>query len=184
MEQLGPDDCSSPTTASELLALDSWNHFDQWPGASQPSAHGTVPLLGSMHDKHSKGKGRSGRPVIYSGDPDAEDLTDQQKREIKRRIGNRESARRMREKNRDVEQCLRDELEDVKSRLQAAEEQNKVLKDECKAARADWVAAEIDRAHLQDANASLEALHGGLAPINDQQMSFHTTPGPDALSLP
>ena len=43
-----------------------------------------------------------GRPIIYSGDPDAPDLTPQERRRIRRRIANRESARRVRAKRQDL----------------------------------------------------------------------------------
>lgn len=37
-----------------------------------------------------------GRPIAYKGDPNATDLTEAERRRIKRRIANRESARRVR----------------------------------------------------------------------------------------
>ena len=43
-----------------------------------------------------------GRPIIYSGDPDAPNLTPQERRRIRRRIANRESARRVRAKRQDL----------------------------------------------------------------------------------
>ncbi len=47
-------------------------------------------------------KRKVGRPIIYSGDPDAPDLTPQERRRIRRRIANRESARRVRAKRQDL----------------------------------------------------------------------------------
>lgn len=47
-----------------------------------------------------------GRPIAYRGDPNAPELTDQERRRIKRRIANRESARRVRHKR-------QEELEDM-----------------------------------------------------------------------
>jgi len=37
-----------------------------------------------------------GRPVAYQGDPDAPELSEKERRRIKRRIANRESAQRVR----------------------------------------------------------------------------------------
>lgn len=37
-----------------------------------------------------------GRPIAYKGDPNASNLTETERRRIKRRIANRESARRVR----------------------------------------------------------------------------------------
>ena len=43
-----------------------------------------------------KEKRKVGRPIAYCGDPDSPDLTPAERRRIKRRIANRESARRVR----------------------------------------------------------------------------------------
>lgn len=43
-----------------------------------------------------------GRPITYKGDPEAADLTEEERRRIKRRIANRESARRVRQKRHDL----------------------------------------------------------------------------------
>ena len=53
-----------------------------------------------------KEKKKVGRPIAYRGDPNAPELTDQERRRIKRRIANRESARRVRHKR-------QEELEDM-----------------------------------------------------------------------
>lgn len=41
-------------------------------------------------------KKKVGRPIAYVGDPDDPNLTPEQRRRVKRRIANRESARRVR----------------------------------------------------------------------------------------
>ena len=56
-----------------------------------------LPALQSPREKR-----KVGRPIIYSGDPDAPDLTPQERRRIRRRIANRESARRVRAKRQDL----------------------------------------------------------------------------------
>ena len=43
-----------------------------------------------------QGKRRVGRPIAYLGDPDAPHLTPAERRRMKRRVANRESARRVR----------------------------------------------------------------------------------------
>ena len=50
----------------------------------------------------SNEKRKVGRPIIYCGDPDSPDLTPQERRRIRRRIANRESARRVRAKRQDL----------------------------------------------------------------------------------
>ena len=47
-------------------------------------------------------KRKVGRPIIYIGDPDAPDLTPAERRRIRRRIANRESARRVRARRQDL----------------------------------------------------------------------------------
>lgn len=49
---------------------------------------------------------RLGRPVTYKGDPESSQLSDGERKRIKRRIANRESARRVRQKR----QVLMEEL--------------------------------------------------------------------------
>ena len=44
----------------------------------------------------AEGKRKVGRPIAYCGDPDSPDLLPAERRRIKRRIANRESARRVR----------------------------------------------------------------------------------------
>ncbi len=44
----------------------------------------------------SKNRRRVGRPIAYKGDPDAKILTEGERRKVKRRIANCESARRVR----------------------------------------------------------------------------------------
>ncbi|KAK9789767.1 hypothetical protein WJX73_007177 [Symbiochloris irregularis] len=100
----------------------------------------------STDDEVCEERRRPGRPVMYSGDPDAKHLTDQQKRQIKRRISNRASARRM---------------EVLKFQLRAAEERNALLEDNYRAVHAKWIAAEVDRTRLQDEVAFLKALQCG-----------------------
>jgi hypothetical protein len=50
----------------------------------------------------SKEKRKVGRPITYKGDPDSNNLTEEERRRIKRRIANRESARRVRQKRQDL----------------------------------------------------------------------------------
>jgi hypothetical protein len=49
---------------------------------------------------------RLGRPVTYKGDPESSQLSDGERKRVKRRIANRESARRVRQKR----QVLMEEL--------------------------------------------------------------------------
>ena len=53
-----------------------------------------------------KEKKKVGRPITYVGDPEAVDLTEEERRTIRRRIANRESARRVRQKQHDLMDAL------------------------------------------------------------------------------
>ncbi|CAL5225892.1 g8679 [Coccomyxa viridis] len=79
--------------------------------------HGTDRLHSSPREKR-----KVGRPIIYSGDPDAPDLTPQERRRIRRRIANRESARRVRAKRQDLieEMSIKaQEMQEVNAKLVA-----------------------------------------------------------------
>lgn len=65
-----------------------------------PGTGDRVDTLFALQSPREKRK--VGRPIIYSGDPDAPDLTPQERRRIRRRIANRESARRVRAKRQDL----------------------------------------------------------------------------------
>ena len=45
-----------------------------------------------------QGRRKVGRPILYKGDPDDDRLSEGERRRIKRRIANRESARRVRKR--------------------------------------------------------------------------------------
>ena len=56
-----------------------------------------VAAKGIYHQANLQAKQKKvGRPIAYKGDPSAPNLTDMERRRIKRRIANRESARRVR----------------------------------------------------------------------------------------
>ncbi|KAK9794664.1 hypothetical protein WJX73_003249 [Symbiochloris irregularis] len=153
-------ECGLPFTDLDMLAL------EYSPGIAGPPPHGSgsmeddSALHGEATDKKRR-PGRLGRPCIYRGDPDAKHLTEQQRRQIKRRIGNRESARRMREKKQADEQCLKTQLEAVRGQLKASEEKNTSLQHDAQLASAKLMAAELEVSHLQAENAELKAMRGG-----------------------
>lgn len=60
------------------------------------------PMASCLAHAQSNEKRKVGRPIIYCGDPDSPDLTPQERRRIRRRIANRESARRVRAKRQDL----------------------------------------------------------------------------------
>lgn len=70
--------------------------------------------------RKGKEKKKVGRPIAYRGDPNAPELTEQERRRIKRRIANRESARRVRHKR-------QEELEDMQIKMEQIQAQNSHL---------------------------------------------------------
>ena len=55
-----------------------------------------VPVVKLLLLEQRKRLKKVGRPIAYKGDPNAPNLTESERRRIKRRIANRESARRVR----------------------------------------------------------------------------------------
>lgn len=74
----------------------------------------------SQLEGKAKGKKKVGRPIAYKGDPNDPRLTEDERRRIKRRIANRESARRVRQKRQEL-------MDDCSSRLQLLTQQNQRL---------------------------------------------------------
>lgn len=68
----------------------------------------------------TKEKRKVGRPIAYCGDPNSPDLTPAERRRIKRRIANRESARRVRARRQDM-------IEEMAIKARAMEEHNAQL---------------------------------------------------------
>ncbi|KAL4444964.1 hypothetical protein ABPG77_004014 [Micractinium sp. CCAP 211/92] len=71
-----------------------------------------------------EGQKKLGRPLAYKGDPDSPELTDAERRKIKRRIANRESARRVRAKRAEL-------LEELQIKVTALTQQNGQLASHC-----------------------------------------------------
>ena len=82
-----------------------------------------------------------GRPILYSGDPDAPHLTSAERLCIKRRAANRESARRVRARRQDT-------IDGMTEHLRNLEEENDQLSQS---------ASSLDEAH-----AALKSQHAGL----------------------
>ncbi|KAK9823792.1 hypothetical protein WJX72_005527 [[Myrmecia] bisecta] len=132
-----------------------------------------------------KEKRKVGRPVSYQGDPNAPHLTEAEKRRIKRRIANRESARRVRQKRQGQLEELQDKMQGLQGRNQQlqqrcmeAEKQMPILQQRMLQMRSHWLDAaaknmhqhrELARLHKQlEADAKLlegsALLQGGAIP--------------------
>ena len=66
-------------------------------------------LSSELHQLQRRKK-KIGRPVAYLGDPDSEELSPAQRRKVKRRIANRESARRTLLRHKDSVDALTDQV--------------------------------------------------------------------------
>ncbi|BDA47047.1 probable bZIP transcription factor 11 at N-terminal half [Coccomyxa sp. Obi] len=111
-------------------------------------------------------KKRVGRPIAYKGDPNSPNLTEEERRRIKRRIANRESARRVRQKRQDVMEELQvkiNALQAQNQRLMAhvgeVEAHKSMLTGQVTALRNKWTTASSDNMRLQ---AELGTLHKSL----------------------
>ncbi|KAK9811169.1 hypothetical protein WJX73_007919 [Symbiochloris irregularis] len=127
--------------------------------------HSHTDSLEEAEEEVHEERRRPGRPVIYRGDPDASHLTDQQRRQIKRRIANRESARRMRDKKQESDESLQIEIKNLKARASAleselmdADHKNAALRHHLREVHGQLLLAETDKAHLRDENNSLKAM--------------------------
>ncbi|BDA42175.1 probable Ocs element-binding factor 1 at C-terminar half [Coccomyxa sp. Obi] len=75
---------------------------------------------GSRKSNAPREKRKVGRPIAYCGDPDSPDLTPAERRRIKRRIANRESARRVRARRQDL-------IEEMAIKAEEMEKHNSTL---------------------------------------------------------
>ena len=77
--------------------------FDWIFSVSKPFGSSSINLLLTANTLlQAKEKKKVGRPLAYKGDPNAPELTELERRRIKRRIANRESARRVRHKRQEI----------------------------------------------------------------------------------
>lgn len=67
--------------------------------AQSDNCHSAASL---MKQDWSKLKKKVGRPITYNGDPNAPELTEAERRKVKRRIANRESARRVQQRRKEM----------------------------------------------------------------------------------
>ena len=125
--------CSGLHMSSFLLtSLSTWNGKCE----RQQGQPGKVPNLQVKTEKK-----KVGRPILYSGNPDAPHLTSAERRCIKRRAANRESARRVRTRRQDT-------IDGMTAHLRKLEEENKQLSQR---------ASSLDEAH-----AALKSQHARL----------------------
>ena len=118
-QPLHPRSCSSPLTFCSLLWISQGCPLlMQSPAPEVPHEQSctffllqcsTHPLM-LMQSEQRLLRKRVGRPLTYKGDPNSPALTPQERRKIRRRIANRESARRVRARR-------QEELETMKQQV-------------------------------------------------------------------
>ncbi|KAK9824564.1 hypothetical protein WJX72_011336 [[Myrmecia] bisecta] len=98
---------------------------------------------------------RMGRPVAYEGDPDSSQLTAEERRRIRRRINNRESARRVREKRQEIMDRITEQmraLEGDKAKLVKyvgeVEDTCRAMTDEMRRVKERWCQSCIENVKL------------------------------------
>ncbi|KAL0019558.1 hypothetical protein WJX79_001231 [Trebouxia sp. C0005] len=75
---------------------------DAAPRRSSRKRSATQASRGGDDQDWSKLKKKVGRPITYNGDPNAPELTEAERRKVKRRIANRESARRVQQRRKEM----------------------------------------------------------------------------------
>ena len=148
--------CSVLHMSSFLLtSLSTWN-------CKSERQHGQPGKVSNLQVKTEKKM--VGRPRLYSGDPDAPHLTSAERSCMKRRAGNRESARRVRTRRQDT-------IDGMTAHLQNLEEENEQLSQ--RASSLDEVHAPLKsqrselRQHLHVANMENYGLKREVSSLRD-----------------
>jgi len=106
------------------LGLVGSTHDQQGMGL-RGSRDGFTPILkqgAKLEKRKGKERRKVGRPIIHKGDPDDPGLTEKQRGRLKRRIANRESARRVRNRR-------QKEMEELQIRMDEVLEKNRQLQE-------------------------------------------------------
>ena len=79
-------------------------HLDPPPNPPPPtnSSCSVTHLCLVVVQNWMKPKKKVGRPITYNGDPNAPELSEAERRKVKRRIANRESARRVQQRRKEM----------------------------------------------------------------------------------
>ncbi|CAL5229136.1 g12408 [Coccomyxa viridis] len=118
---------------------------DYCPGEDTDSGTGKRSRSAYVPKKVPK---KLGRPVTFRGDPESSQLSDGERKRIKRRIANRESARRVRQK-RQVG-AMQQHNHRLLGHCKRLERQKDVVMAQVRAMQDKWQEAEATRAHLQN----------------------------------
>lgn len=116
-----------------------------------------------------RGRGKVGRPIKFKGDPNAPHLTEDERRRIKRRIANRESARRVRHKKLAALTDVQAQLEEARDREQQISER---LIDVDSISRSMHQELQDVRKQLQEALAAKAHLQAELDQLQHQQQDW------------
>ncbi|KAL3161584.1 hypothetical protein ABBQ32_010445 [Trebouxia sp. C0010 RCD-2024] len=158
--------CANSSTCEGSIKLEQ-SELSAEPAPSVELAHAVEKV--SQDTKPSIEK-KVGRPIAYKGDPNASNLSDPERRRIKRRIANRESARRVRARRHGT-------LEELTARMDGLRVQNaamvkhitdveghiELLKGKLQECEMHWNRALASNACLQRQSSVLTAQLPGLA---------------------
>lgn len=87
---------------SDVSDEDSDPEQDATPPRSSRKRNATQASRDDDDENWIKPKKKVGRPITYNGDPNAPELTEAERRKVKRRIANRESARRVQQRRKEM----------------------------------------------------------------------------------
>lgn len=97
-----PGPSAEDAAESEYSDEESDPEQDATPRRSSRKRNATQASREGDNQDWSKPKKKVGRPITYNGDPNAPELTDAERRKVKRRIANRESARRVQQRRKEM----------------------------------------------------------------------------------
>lgn len=153
-----PGNCFLPANIGGKPAADSHSAPDSectdFPAVVPASGMQTISHLVSL-SVQGKQKKKVGRPIAYKGDPSAPNLTEVERRRIKRRIANRESARRVRARRQETLEELQIKMDQINMHnaemvrhIAEVEGHSALLKGQLQECEMQWNKAIADNARL------------------------------------
>lgn len=125
-----------------------------------------------------KEKRKVGRPLAFKGDINSKDLTEAERRRIKRRVANRESARRIRHKRQEAlgemqgrMDTMQQQTATIAAQIQQVQAQKMSLADQLADMQRKWQAALEENKQLQE-HMGCGGVGGGAPPVVSHSSAF------------
>lgn len=142
----------------------------------------------------AKQRKKVGRPITYNGDPNSPNLTEEERRKVKRRIANRESARRVQQRRKEIIEDLQIKLQheqshyrQLMSHLATVEKEKEALGAQVEAAQSQWTRHVADNrrlvAEVQQLREQYERRHGHLPQLPTSSITTAAATAPLTTEL-